>query len=207
MDDASVDLEPNGLGMPTGLTQDEQVHLALQLEHAYQEQEVKLESTVLDALEFEFSNPAEIGAYRHSMMCECQAAAEAAKPRTEELLNSAPVQLRPLLSRIHLGFVEWMLDKLASWGVPFRDEHLLRDLLGGFPQVGLLPPSGSSTAEYVKSTPKISTDVLWERHRATNEKVVRSLAESKHSADLWSLCAEDVADGSMTSPVCVPKTV
>ena len=68
------------------------------------------------------------------------AASDQCKSRTQELLKTVHVSLYPLVEKIDLGLVEWILDALNETGNCFEDKNFLNDLCNGFAQTGVLPP-------------------------------------------------------------------
>jgi len=190
--------------MPKGLTKEEQVSIAQKMEHPDSEYWEELPTDLLEALEFEIEDDSIVDDFREEMWYQLEEWALEAGPRTRILLESAPVELRPILARINLGLVERLLLELDLRGAPLKDEWFMRDLINGFQQVGLLHSSSEGTQEYTKNRAKISLDEFMARRIETNEKVVASLSESEYAHELEAICLEDAMLESMTKPRQVP---
>ena len=111
-----------------------------------------------------------------------------------------PDELKPLVERIALAMVEWFLQGLKEAGYDFEDDTLLNDCIYGFRQVGTLPTSGLATGPYKRALGKMTQAELDSKRQEANDKVIQNLTESVHSADLWDICADDIASGSMERP-------
>ena len=132
-------LEPDGLGTPMGLSKREQVYLAQKLQHPAQK-DAEFSADVKNALSkcCELS-PAEVDSFRAGVLKKITeyAASSAYDRQTTELLGEVHASLRPLVGKINLGLVEWILEELQRSGNRFEDEGFLRDLCAGFAQTGV----------------------------------------------------------------------
>ena len=193
-------IEPDTYGMPKGLTKEEQVSIAQKMEHPDSEYWEKLPADLVEALRFEVECDSVVDDFREEMWSQLEVWAREAGPRTRILLESAPAELRPILARINLGLVERLLLELELLGAPLKDEWFMRDLIFGFRQIGLLPPSSEGTQEYTKNRAKLSVEEFMARRQETNEKVVANLSESAYAHELEAICLEDAMLDSMTKP-------
>ena len=104
-------------------------------------------------------------------------AAIATRPRTVELHAAVPDELISLVSKIHLGLVEWFIGKIDETDFPFEDKQLLESLIAGFRQIGALPPSGAASRELSKFKELKPESDLDKMTASVNESLRRTMRE------------------------------
>ena len=112
--DSSAPSVVDGNGAPKGLSATEHFVWAHSLHHSAELQDTCIPSELKDAVFYEFgASSHDIDAFRYSVVRSCIEDAEQLQGARSRLLNTVASRIRPVVSRLHVPFVEKLCSDMG----------------------------------------------------------------------------------------------